>query len=134
ANANTILINDANNFGLSDLHQLRGRVGRSARKGFCYLIAPRYHMLTSEAQKRLNALVQFSDLGSGFNIAMKDLDIRGAGNLLGGEQSGFIADIGFDMYQKILNEAIKELREKEFKKLFEDRNTDDYQVEHDECA
>src|SRR5690554_5420158 len=96
SNANTIIINKANNFGLSDLHQLRGRVGRSTKKGFCYLIAPRYNMLTSEAQKRLNALVQFSDLGAGFSIAMKDLDIRGAGNLLGGEQSGFIADIGFD--------------------------------------
>lgn len=133
-NANTIIINNAQNFGLSDLHQLRGRVGRSTRKGFCYLIAPRYNMLTSEAQKRLNALVQFSDLGSGFNIAMKDLDIRGAGNLLGGEQSGFIADIGFDMYQKILNEAIEELREKEFKKLFEDRNTEEYQPSMEECV
>jgi transcription-repair coupling factor (superfamily II helicase) len=125
SNANTMIINDAHNFGLSDLHQLRGRVGRSNRKGFCYLIAPRYSMLTAEARKRLNALVQFSDLGSGFNIAMKDLDIRGAGNLLGGEQSGFIADIGFEMYQKILNEAIEELRESEFKELFEN-NTNDH--------
>ena len=126
SNANTIIINSANNFGLSDLHQLRGRVGRSNKKGFCYLIAPRFDMMTSEARKRLEALVQFSDLGSGFNIAMKDLDIRGAGNLLGGEQSGFISDIGFDMYQKILNEAIEELRESEFKKLFDERNTDDF--------
>ncbi|SFT66144.1 transcription-repair coupling factor [Lishizhenia tianjinensis] len=126
SNANTIIINNANNFGLSDLHQLRGRVGRSNKKGFCYLIAPRFDMMTSEARKRLEALVQFSDLGSGFNIAMKDLDIRGAGNLLGGEQSGFISDIGFDMYQKILNEAIEELRESEFKQLFEERNTDDF--------
>lgn len=133
-NANTIIINQANKFGLSDLHQLRGRVGRSTRKGFCYLIAPRYNMLTAEAQKRLNALVQFSDLGSGFNIAMRDLDIRGAGNLLGGEQSGFISDIGFDMYQKILNEAIEELREKEFKELFKDRKSDKFQQIIQDCA
>jgi transcription-repair coupling factor (superfamily II helicase) len=124
SNANTIIINQANNFGISDLHQLRGRVGRSNKKGFCYLIAPPASTMTSEARKRLEALVQFSDLGSGFNIAMKDLDIRGAGNMLGGEQSGFIADIGFDMYQKILNEAIEELRESEFKELFSDRNSD----------
>ncbi len=124
SNANTILINDAHNFGLSDLHQLRGRVGRSNKKGFCYLIAPPFSMLTSEARKRLEALVQFSDLGSGFNIAMKDLDIRGAGNLLGGEQSGFISEIGFEMYQKILNEAMEELKEEEFKDLYEDRNTE----------
>lgn len=124
SNANTILINNAQNFGISDLHQLRGRVGRSNAKGFCYLIAPSPLMMSSEARKRLEALVQFSDLGSGFNIAMKDLDIRGAGNLLGGEQSGFISDIGFEMYQKILNEAIDELRESEFKDLFEERNTD----------
>jgi len=124
SNANTIIINQANNFGISDLHQLRGRVGRSNKKGFCYLIAPSQSVMTSEARKRLDALVQFSDLGSGFNIAMKDLDIRGAGNMLGGEQSGFIADIGFEMYQKILNEAIDELREGEFKELFEDRNSD----------
>lgn len=124
SNANTIIINNAHNFGISDLHQLRGRVGRSNRKGFCYLIAPTASTMTNEARKRLEALVQFSDLGSGFNIAMKDLDIRGAGNMLGGEQSGFIADIGFDMYQKILNEAIEELRENEFKELFEQRQTD----------
>ncbi len=124
SNANTIIINNAQNFGISDLHQLRGRVGRSNKKAFCYLIAPSTSVLTSEARKRLEALVQFSDLGSGFNIAMKDLDIRGAGNLLGGEQSGFISDIGFEMYQNILNEAIDELRESEFKDLFADRNTD----------
>lgn len=126
SNANTMIINNANNFGLSDLHQLRGRVGRSNKKAFCYLIAPKYHEMTSEARKRLEALVQFSDLGAGFNIAMKDLDIRGAGNLLGGEQSGFITDIGFEMYQKILNEAMEELRETEFKDLFAERNTDQF--------
>ncbi len=124
SNANTIIINDAHNFGMSDLHQLRGRVGRSNKKGFCYLIAPPFSIMTSDSRKRLEALVQFSDLGSGFNIAMKDLDIRGAGNMLGGEQSGFISEIGFEMYQKILNEAIEELRESEFKELFEDRTSD----------
>lgn len=126
SNANTMIINNAQNFGLSDLHQLRGRVGRSNKKAFCYLIAPKFHEMTSEARKRLEALVQFSDLGAGFNIAMKDLDIRGAGNLLGGEQSGFITDIGFEMYQKILNEAMEELRESEFKDLFAERNTDQF--------
>ncbi len=125
SNANTIIINNAQNFGISDLHQLRGRVGRSNKKAFCYLIAPPTSVMTSEARKRLEALVQFSDLGSGFNIAMKDLDIRGAGNMLGGEQSGFISDIGFEMYQKILNEAMDELKESEFKDLFEERNSDD---------
>lgn len=124
SNANTIIINNAHNFGLSDLHQLRGRVGRSNKKGFCYLISQKSSLLTTEARKRLEALVQFSDLGAGFNIAMKDLDIRGAGNMLGGEQSGFISEIGFEMYQKILNEAIEELKESEFKELFEDRQTD----------
>jgi transcription-repair coupling factor (superfamily II helicase) len=134
SNANTMIINNAQNFGLSDLHQLRGRVGRSNKKAFCYLIAPKYHEMTSEARKRLEALVQFSDLGSGFNIAMKDLDIRGAGNLLGGEQSGFIADIGFEMYQKILNEAMEELRETEFKDLFAERNTDQFQAFVKDCV
>ena len=134
SNANTIIINDAQNFGLSDLHQLRGRVGRSNKKGFCYLIAPKTTVLTSEARKRLEALVQFSDLGSGFNIAMKDLDIRGAGNMLGGEQSGFISEIGFEMYQKILNEAMKELREKEFKQLFSERNSDQLTTYASECV
>ena len=119
-NANTIIINNANNFGLSDLHQMRGRVGRSNKKAFCYLLAPPMVSLTPEARKRLQALEQFSDLGSGFQIAMKDLDIRGAGNLLGAEQSGFISEIGFDMYQKILNEAIQELKETEFKDMYND--------------
>ena len=121
-NANTIFINNANNFGLSDLHQMRGRVGRSNKKAFCYFITPPYSMMTSEAQKRINALEQFSELGSGFNIAMKDLEIRGAGDLLGGEQSGFINDIGFDTYQKIMNEAIDELKENEFKDLYQEEN------------
>ena len=112
-NANTIIIDRAQNFGLSDLHQLRGRVGRSNRKAFCYLLTPPDETLSSDARRRLRAIEEFSDLGSGFNIAMQDLDIRGAGNLLGGEQSGFIADIGFETYQKILNEAIAELREEE---------------------
>ncbi len=134
SNANTMIINNAQNFGLSDLHQLRGRVGRSNKKAFCYLIAPKFHEMTSEARKRLEALVQFSDLGSGFNIAMKDLDIRGAGNLLGGEQSGFIADIGFEMYQKILNEAMEELRESEFKDLFAERNTDQFTQYVKDCV
>ena len=119
-NANTIFINNANNFGLSDLHQMRGRVGRSNKKAFCYFITPPYHMMTDDARKRLQALEVFSDLGSGFNIAMKDLEIRGAGDLLGAEQSGFINDIGFETYQKILNEAIEELKENEFKELYKD--------------
>ncbi|MDG1781637.1 MAG: transcription-repair coupling factor [Flavobacteriales bacterium] len=114
SNANTMIINDAQNFGLSDLHQLRGRVGRSNKKAFCYLLSPPLHALPDESRKRLQAVEQFSDLGSGMNIAMRDLDIRGAGNMLGGEQSGFITDIGFDMYQKILNEAIQELKQAEF--------------------
>ena len=117
-NANTIFINNANNFGLSDLHQMRGRVGRSNKKAFCYFITPSYHMMTNDARKRIEALELFSDLGSGINIAMKDLEIRGAGDLLGGEQSGFINDIGFDTYQKILSEAIDELKENEFKELY----------------
>ncbi|MGB0777429.1 MAG: transcription-repair coupling factor [Flavobacteriaceae bacterium] len=119
-NANTIFINNANNFGLSDLHQMRGRVGRSNKKAFCYFITPPYHMMTEDARKRIQALEVFSDLGSGINIAMKDLEIRGAGDLLGGEQSGFINDIGFDAYQKILKEAIHELKEDEFKDLFDE--------------
>ena len=117
-NANTIFINNANNFGLSDLHQMRGRVGRSNKKAFCNFITPPFHMMTDDARKRIEALVLFSDLGSGLNIAMKDLEIRGAGDLLGGEQSGFINDIGFDTYQKILQEAIVELKENEFKGLY----------------
>ena len=121
-NANTIFINNANNFGLSDLHQMRGRVGRSNKKAFCYFICPPYSVMTEDARKRIQALEQFSDLGSGFNIAMKDLEIRGAGDLLGGEQSGFINDIGFDTYQKIMNEAIDELKENEFKELYPTEN------------
>ncbi len=119
-NANTIFINNANNFGLSDLHQMRGRVGRSNKKAFCYFITPEYSAMTTDARKRITALEQFTELGSGFNIAMKDLEIRGAGDLLGGEQSGFINDIGFDTYQKILNEAIQELKESEFADLYKD--------------
>ena len=111
SNANTMIINNAQNFGLSDLHQLRGRVGRSNRKAFCYLLTPGDEMLTGDARRRLRAIEEFSDLGAGFNIAMQDLDIRGAGNILGAEQSGFIADIGFETYQKILDEAVRELRE-----------------------
>lgn len=118
-NANTIFINNANNFGLSDLHQMRGRVGRSNKKAFCYFITPDETVMTEEARKRMQALEQFSDLGSGLNIAMKDLEIRGAGDLLGGEQSGFINEIGFETYQKILTEAIDELKENEFKSLYE---------------
>ena len=117
-NANTIFINNANNFGLSDLHQMRGRVGRSNKKAFCYFITPDYHAMTNDARKRISALENYTALGSGFNIAMKDLEIRGAGDLLGGEQSGFINDIGFETYQKILNEAIDELKENEFEHLF----------------
>ncbi|MGL6022146.1 MAG: TRCF domain-containing protein, partial [Chitinophagaceae bacterium] len=115
---NTIFINNAHYFGLSDLHQLRGRVGRSNKKAFCYLLAPPYSILTNEARKRLQTLELHSDLGSGFQIAMQDLDIRGAGNLLGGEQSGFLQDIGIETYQKILEESIQELKQKEFKDIF----------------
>lgn len=117
-NANTIIINNAHQFGLSDLHQLRGRVGRSNKKAFCYLIAPPMSTLPNDSRKRLQTLEQFNELGSGFQIAMRDLDIRGAGNLLGGEQSGFIAEIGFEMYQKILGEAIRELKTSDFKEVF----------------
>ena len=118
-NSNTIIINNAQNFGLSDLHQLRGRVGRSNKKAFCYLIAPPLTSVTQEARRRLKAIKEFSELGSGFNIAMQDLDIRGAGNLLGAEQSGFITDIGFESYHRILNEAILELKESSFQELYE---------------
>ena len=124
-NANTIFINNANNFGLSDLHQMRGRVGRSNKKAFCYFICPPYSVMTEDARKRIQALEQFSELGSGFNIAMKDLEIRGAGDLLGGEQSGFINEIGFETYQKIMNEAIEELKENEFKDLYQEENEDE---------
>ena len=137
-NANTIIINNANHFGMSDLHQMRGRVGRSNKKAFCKLISPPLHSLTDEARKRLQALEQFTDLGSGFKIAMKDLEIRGAGDLLGGEQSGFISEMGFDTYQKILAEAVKELKENEFKELYDnpDKNkgsdfVDEVQIDTD---
>ncbi len=120
SNVNTIIINNAHHFGLSDLHQLRGRVGRSNKKAFCYLLAPPMSTLPTDSRKRLQTLEQFSDLGSGFQIAMRDLDIRGAGNLLGGEQSGFMAEIGFEMYQKILEEAVRELKRTSFKELFKD--------------
>ena len=121
-NANTIFINNANNFGLSDLHQMRGRVGRSNKKAFCYLITPDFFKMTDEAKKRITALDYYSELGSGFNIAMKDLEIRGAGDLLGGEQSGFINEMGFETYQKILDEAINELKEDSFKNLDLEKN------------
>ena len=138
ANANTIIINQADNFGLAELHQLRGRVGRSNRKAFCYLITRPIQTLTPEARKRLLALEEFSDLGSGFNIAMRDLDIRGAGNILGGEHSGFINDIGFELYSKILNDAVRELKESEFSDMFEGVEAEielpETMVEFDESA
>ncbi len=119
-NVNTIIVNNAHQFGLSDLHQLRGRVGRSNKKAFCYLLAPPISTLPPDSRKRLSTLEQYSELGSGFQIAMRDLDIRGAGNMLGGEQSGFIAEIGFEMYQKILDEAIRELKRTSFKELYKE--------------
>ena len=136
-NANTIIINGAHNFGLSDLHQMRGRVGRGNRKAFCYLLAPPLSALNPESRRRLEALENFSDLGSGINIAMQDLDIRGAGNLLGAEQSGFIADLGYETYQKILNQAVTELKNDEFADLYKDEAeanalTGEYFV--DDCA
>lgn len=135
-NANTIIINEAQNYGLSDLHQLRGRVGRSNKKAFCYLFSPPLSTLTAEAGKRLKAITDFAELGSGFNISMRDLDIRGAGNILGAEQSGFISEIGFEMYQKILDEALAELKETEFKDMFSSEQGDielvkDCQIETD---
>lgn len=138
ANANTIIINNANHFGLSELHQLRGRVGRSNRKAYCYLITPPIRNLSADARKRLTALEEHSDLGSGFNIAMRDLDIRGAGDILGAEQSGFITDIGFEMYTKILDDAVRELKETEFSSMFssEPKAVDlpDTQIEFDHSA
>ncbi|RIJ48593.1 transcription-repair coupling factor [Maribellus luteus] len=127
-NANTIIINNAQNFGLSDLHQLRGRVGRSNKKAFCYLITPPLATLSPESRRRIQAIEQFSELGSGFNIAMQDLDIRGAGNMLGAEQSGFIADIGFETYHRILNEAIQELKQEEFSELFAEQDDNQSQA------
>ncbi len=120
SNANTILINNAHMYGLSDIHQMRGRVGRSNKKAYCYLMIPGFAGMTEDARKRLSAIEEFSDLGSGFNVAMRDLDIRGSGNLLGAEQSGFIAEIGYEMYHKILDEAVQELKDFEFKDLFKD--------------
>lgn len=138
SNANTIIINNANNFGLSELHQLRGRVGRSNRKAFCYLITPPIRQLSADARKRLTALEEYSDLGSGFNIAMRDLDIRGAGDILGAEQSGYITDIGFEMYTKILDDAVRELKETEFSSMFSSEpkpiNYPETQVEFDFSA
>ena len=128
-NANTIIINAAQNFGLSDLHQMRGRVGRSNRKAFCYLLAPPLSVLTPEAKRRLQAIENFSDLGSGIHIAMQDLDIRGAGNMLGAEQSGFIADLGYETYQKILAEAVKELKEDERMVLYRELDSLDLDKE-----
>ncbi|MEY3432663.1 MAG: transcription-repair coupling factor, partial [Bacteroidota bacterium] len=119
-NVNTIIINNAHQFGLSDLHQLRGRVGRSNRKAFCYLLAPPLSTLPADSRKRLQTLEQHAELGSGFQIAMRDLDIRGAGNMLGGEQSGFMIEIGFEMYQKILDEAIRELKRSSFREVFKE--------------
>lgn len=137
SNANTIIINNAHTFGLSDLHQMRGRVGRSNKKAFCYLLAPPLSALPQESRRRLQAVENFSDLGSGIHLAMQDLDIRGAGNLLGAEQSGFISDLGYETYQKILNEAVKELRNDEFKELYEQEMAQGDQVDGtdfvDEC-
>lgn len=130
-NANTIIINNAHHFGMSDLHQLRGRVGRSNKKAYCYLFSQPMSVLSSDARKRLKTLEEFSDLGSGFNIAMKDLDIRGAGNMLGAEQSGFISDIGYETYQRILAEAIQELKETKFKELFKEELEQDRDFVHD---
>lgn len=127
-NANTMIVNDAHHFGLSDLHQLRGRVGRSNKKAYCYLFAPPLHSLPDDARRRLQAIEDFSGLGSGFNIAMQDLDIRGAGNLLGAEQSGFISDIGYETYQKILDEALLELKENEFRDMFANSEEDKQKV------
>jgi transcription-repair coupling factor (superfamily II helicase) len=124
-NANTTIINNAHHFGLSDLHQLRGRVGRSNRKAFCYLLSPPLHLLTPEARRRLQAIENFSELGSGIHVAMQDLDIRGPGNMLGAEQSGFIADLGYETYQKILTEAVLELKNEEFSDLYKDENAVD---------
>ena len=128
-NANTILINQAQNFGLSDLHQMRGRVGRSNKKAFCYLLAPPLSSLTPEGKRRLQAIENFSDLGSGIHIAMQDLDIRGAGNMLGAEQSGFVADLGYETYQKILTEAVRELKNDEFADLYAEELKGDGSIE-----
>ena len=131
-NANTIFIINANHFGLSDLHQMRGRVGRSNKKAYCYLVTPSLSALTSDARKRLSALEEFSDLGDGIKVAMRDLDIRGAGNLLGAEQSGFINDLGYDMYHKILDEAVQELKQEEFSELYSEEQTE-VKIESRDC-
>ena len=130
-NANTIIINNAHLFGLSDLHQMRGRVGRSNIKAFCYLLSPPLSVLPEDSRKRLRTLEEYSELGSGFQVAMRDLDIRGAGNLLGAEQSGFIADMGFDMYHKILDEAVQELKQDEFRDIFD--NPQEINIESRDC-
>ena len=132
SNANTIIVNDAHRFGLSDLHQMRGRVGRSNKKAFCYLIAPSKACLTPESRRRLEALETFSDLGSGFNLAMQDLDIRGAGNLLGSEQSGFMEDLGYETYQKILSQAVTELKNEEFNDLYQQEMDEGKQLTGDD--
>jgi transcription-repair coupling factor (superfamily II helicase) len=133
-NANTIMINQAHMFGLSDLHQMRGRVGRSNKKAFCYLLTPPTSVLSSDSRKRLSALEEFSDLGDGFKVAMRDLDIRGAGNLLGAEQTGFINDLGFDTYHKILDDAIQELKETEFKELFSEELAEKVKILVQDCV
>ena len=132
SNANTIIVNDAHRFGLSDLHQMRGRVGRSNKKAFCYLVAPAKVCLTPESRRRLEALETFSDLGSGFNLAMQDLDIRGAGNLLGSEQSGFMEDLGYETYQKILSQAVTELKNEEFNDLYQQEMDEGKQLTGDD--
>lgn len=131
-NANTIIINDAHHFGLSDLHQMRGRVGRSNRKAFCYLLAPPKQLLREDARRRLEALENFSELGSGFSLAMQDLDIRGAGNLLGAEQSGFMEDLGYETYQKILTQAVTELKNEEFADFYREEMKQGRKVKADE--
>jgi transcription-repair coupling factor (superfamily II helicase) len=133
-NVNTIFVNNANMFGLSDLHQLRGRVGRSNRKAYCYLITPEYKKVTDEARRRLQAIETFADLGSGFNIALQDLDIRGAGNMLGAEQSGFIAEMGYETYQKILAEAVQELRDEEFSDIFAEQKSEKIKTYVSDCV
>lgn len=132
SNANTIIINDAHKFGLSDLHQMRGRVGRSNRKAFCYLLSPPKALLSADARRRLEALETFSELGSGFNLAMQDLDIRGAGNLLGAEQSGFMEDLGYETYQKILSQAVTELKNDEFADMYEEQMDEGRQFSGDD--
>ena len=132
SNANTIIVNDAHRFGLSDLHQMRGRVGRSNKKAFCYLLAPPLSNLSQDARRRLEALETFSDLGSGFNLSMQDLDMRGAGNLLGAEQSGFMEDLGFETYQKILSQAVTELKNDEFAEMYQEEMKEGRQLKGDE--